>query len=78
MRSFKDSQGQPWQAALLDGSYGNILLVFSPLRGGEVRQQVMYAENLAAAEVQLAAMDEDGLRQALAEAAPWDTAATGP
>lgn len=77
MRSFEDTHGEPWQAALLDGSYGNILLVFSPLRGGEVHQQPMYAENLAEAEAQLAALDEEGLRQALAEAELWDPAAAG-
>ena len=31
MRSFDDSHGQHWQAALLDGSYGNVMLVFSPM-----------------------------------------------
>ena len=77
MRTFMNTDGAEWQAALLDGSYGAVLLVFSSLRGGELRQQSMQAENLAEAEAQLAALDENGLRQALSVAEPWDLSATG-
>ena len=77
MRTFINIDGLAWQAALLDGSYGAILLVFSPLRGGEIRQQPMQAENLAEAETLLAALDEDGLRQALSVAEHWDPSVTG-
>ncbi len=72
MRTFDDSLGARWQAALLDASYGNILLVFSPLHGGEVRKQMMDAENMLEAAAQLAAMDDAGLREMLADADPWE------
>ena len=77
MRTFTNIDGTAWQAALLDGSYGAILLVFSPLRGGEIRQQPMQAENLAEAETLLAALDENGLRQSLSVAEHWDPSLTG-
>lgn len=77
MRSFTDNQGKRWQVALLDGSYGSVLLVFSPLGGGEIRKQVMQVENLAEAQAQLAQLDEAGLRRALATAEPWDPALDG-
>lgn len=75
MRSFEDNQGKQWQAALLDASYGNIMLIFSPMHGGEIRQQLLGAENLAAAEAQMVGMDDDALRTMLAEADVWDPAA---
>lgn len=78
MRSFEDDQGRLWQAALLDGSYGNVLLIFSLLRGEDLRKQVMQAENLAQAQDQLAVLDEAGLLEALAAADPWDPASDGP
>ena len=72
MRSFDDARGERWQAALLEASYGNIALVFSPLRGNEVRQLLMAAETLLDAQAQLAALDEAGLCAMLDEAHPWD------
>lgn len=75
MRTFDDPRGDSWQAALLEASYGNIALVFSPLRGDGLRQLVMQAETLPEAEAQLAALDEAGLRALLEEAQPWDPAA---
>ena len=71
MRSFDDNHGRQWQAALLEASYGNISLVFSPLRDGEVRHVMMAAETLVQAQEQLAALDDDGLREQLAQAQPW-------
>jgi hypothetical protein len=67
MRAFQDSQGRRWQAALLEASYGQILLILSD----GVLQAVMSAEHLAEAEAQLAALDDDALRALLAQAAPW-------
>lgn len=75
VRTFDDSQGRGWQAALLEASYGNIALVFSPLRGDGLRQLVMQAETLPEAEAQLAALDTAGLCALLQEAQPWDPAA---
>lgn len=71
MRSFDDGRGCQWQAAVLDASYGSMLLVFSHAGDGEVRQLAMAAENLRLAEQQLADMDESGLREQLAASVPW-------
>ncbi len=75
MRSFDDPLGQRWQAALLEASYGDFVLVFSPLQGSETRQKPLHADNLAEATAALAALDDDGLRALLAEAGPWDPSA---
>jgi hypothetical protein len=77
MRTFDDEHGRPWQAALLNASYGNIVLVFSPLAGDDIRQQLLAAENLAEGEAQLTALDDAGLRAMLAEATPWDPSSGG-
>jgi len=72
MRSFEDADGQRWQAALLEASYGHVMLVFSPLAGTEVRQKLLGADNLSDAGAELAALDDEGLRALLADAAAWD------
>ncbi|CAM5779822.1 hypothetical protein [Castellaniella caeni] len=72
MRSFTDPDGQPWDAALLDASYGNILLIFSQPRGQDIRQQLLGAENMAEAETLLANYNDDDLRELLANAQAWD------
>lgn len=77
MRTFDDNQGNHWQAALLDASYGNIVLVLSPLHGSDIRQLLLEAENLAEGEAQLAALDEAGLRGMLDKADPWDPSTGG-
>ncbi len=77
MRSFEDSQGQTWQAALLDASYGVVLLIFSPMHAGELRRYAMPSENLAHAQRELAAMELEGLQQLLVGAEPWDPASGG-
>ncbi|HEX7385816.1 MAG TPA: hypothetical protein VF285_00890 [Castellaniella sp.] len=66
-----DSLGQAWQAALLDASYGSVALLFSPLRGSDIRCYEMPADTMAQAEAQLAAMTEADLLGLLAEAQPW-------
>lgn len=71
MRSFDDTRGGQWQAAVLDASYGSMLLVFSHTGDGMVRQTTMAAENMRLAEQQLADMDESQLREQLAESVPW-------
>lgn len=72
MRSFDDAQGQRWQAALLEASYGHVMLVFSPLQGTEVRQCLMTADNMADAEIELASIDDAGLCIRLTQARAWD------
>lgn len=71
MRSFEDDQGDPWQAALLNGSYGTVSLVFTELRGQRILMGELHVSNFAEAEQQLAAMDTMALREALTTAEPW-------
>ncbi|MBC6943206.1 MAG: hypothetical protein DWB45_10845 [Xanthomonadales bacterium] len=74
MRSFTDTDGCTWQAAVLDASYGVAWLVFTPLQQGRLRRQRLAVENLAEALALLADLDEAGLRAQLADAEPWDPA----
>ncbi|HQQ72048.1 MAG TPA: hypothetical protein PLL92_17320 [Alicycliphilus sp.] len=71
MRGFDAPDGQRWQAALLEASYGQVLLIFSADQGGALRQHPMPAEHLAQASEQLAALDDAALAALLAQAAPW-------
>ncbi|MEZ5607011.1 MAG: hypothetical protein R3E52_07750 [Burkholderiaceae bacterium] len=75
MRSFDDSHGRHWQAALLEASYGNVMLVLSPMDGTDVVQHLLGSDNLADAEVELAALEDAALGTLLAEALPWDHSA---
>ncbi|MEO8993620.1 MAG: hypothetical protein ABI299_03445 [Rhodanobacter sp.] len=74
MRMFDDAQGRHWQAATMDASYGEVLLIFGRIGGPEVLQASLAAEaaNVAEAEQFVEALDEDGLRRLLAKASPWD------
>lgn len=71
MRTFDDNQGNAWQAAVLDASYGTMVLVFSRAGDGMVRKGLMDAENVRLAEQQLAEMSESQLRGQLANSEPW-------
>lgn len=75
MREFDDTQGQRWQAAPLYASYGQMLLVFSRLQGGDILQKQMLADTLPQAEDELAQLDDAALRAWLKDAQPWDFAA---
>jgi len=75
MREFHDTDGRHWQAAPLYASYGQMLLVFSRLDGGEILHKQMAADTLPQAEDELAALDDDALRAWLQDAQPWDFAA---
>lgn len=77
MRTFDDPQGQRWQAALLEASYGHIMLLFNPLEGSDVRQKLLDADHLAEAEQWLPTVDDKALRELLAQASPWDPATSG-
>ncbi|MEO8857695.1 MAG: hypothetical protein ABI343_11975 [Burkholderiaceae bacterium] len=72
MRSFDDTQGSQWQAAVLDASYGSMLLVFSHAGDSVVRKLAMSAENLRLAEQQLVEMDQSQLRRLLQASVPWE------
>ena len=73
MRTFRDTQGTQWQAALLDGSFGGAILIFGQIGGSALLHKPLdgMAENLGAAEQLLASLDDAGLRGLLAEASPW-------
>ena len=75
MRSFDDASGNRWEAALLEASYGSIVLVFSLLHGDDIRQQLMPAEHMAEAEAQLASFHDEDLRALLSQSQPWDSSA---
>lgn len=71
MRSFEDERGGRWQAALLEGSYGSILVIFSRLGGDEILQSNLDSANIFEAEQWLSGIDDAGLKSALADAASW-------
>lgn len=71
MRNFDDEQGQHWQAALLDGSYGSAWVVFSRLGDDGVRKVELNAENMRLAEQQLLDMDAAQLRALLVSSVSW-------
>ena len=74
MRTFDDAQGRHWQAALMEASYGGVLLILGRLGGNEVLQYSLDADaaNITEAEQWLAAQDVAGLCGVLAEAVPWN------
>ena len=73
MRTFDDTQGCHWQAALMDGSYGSVELIFGRVDGSEVLHRALDTQvtNVGQAEQLVADLDEAGLRAYLAEATPW-------
>ena len=74
MRTFDDAQGGHWQAALMEGSYGGVELIFGRIGGsGEVLHWALDAEavNITDAAQLVADCDEAGLRAWLAGATPW-------
>jgi hypothetical protein len=75
MRTFIDPQGNGWQAALLDGSYGNVMLLFSPLRASDIRQYQMPADTMAEAEGLFAGLSDAELLDLWERASPWSPGA---
>lgn len=71
MRSFEDERGNHWQAALLEGSFGDVLVIFSRIGRDETRQNSLDAINISEAEQWLDGIDEAGLKAALTDAVPW-------
>lgn len=75
MRTFTDKDGRRWQAALLEASYGNILLTFNPFDDNTVSQVQIDADNMVEAGHKLYAFEEAQLQELLAKARPWDETA---
>lgn len=71
MRSFDDERGGHWQAALMEASFGNVLLVLSRIGAPDVLQKALDSANFREAEDWLAAASEEQLLAMLAEARPW-------
>jgi hypothetical protein len=71
MQSFDDDQGRHWQAALLEASFGNVMLIFSRIGGEGVLHKTLDTANYGEAEQWLAGSDDAALRALLAEAKPW-------
>lgn len=71
MQSFDDNQGRHWQAALLEASFGNVMLIFSRIGGEGVLQKTLDTANYREAEQWLAGSDDAALRALLVEAEPW-------
>lgn len=71
MRSFDDDKHDHWQAAVMEASFGNTLMVFTRIGGDETLQTSLNATNFHEAEQFLADTDETRLRALLAEAKPW-------
>lgn len=71
MRSFDDERGAHWQAALMEASFGNALLVFSRIGAPDVLQTTLDVANFREAEDWLAGAGEDRLRALLTDAKPW-------
>ena len=71
MRSFDDEHGGHWQAALLEASFGNVMLIFSRIGGEGVLQKTLDTANYHEAEQWLAGSDDATLRTRLAQAEPW-------
>ncbi len=73
MRTLDDAQGNHWQVALMDGSYGRVELIFGRIGGDQVLHMALDAEvaNIGEAEELIAKLDDADLRAYLAQATPW-------
>ena len=71
MRSFDDEHGGHWQAALMEASFGNVLLVFTRIGAEGVLRTPLESANFHEAEGWLAEAGEDRLRELLGQAKPF-------
>ena len=71
MRSFVDDAGTAWQVTLGKESWGTLVLLFTPLSGGEARTSILAAETMFDASAELDALDDDALRERLRDSRPW-------
>lgn len=72
MRSFDDEHGRHWQAALMEASFGNVLLVFTRIGAEGVLHIPLDSANFHQAECWLAEAGEERLCALLGEAKPWN------
>ncbi len=71
MRSFEDAKGGRWQAALMEASFGNVLVIFSRIGGLGVPQMPLDPAHFHEPDQLLAVADASPLRILLASARPW-------
>lgn len=71
MRSFTDVGGARWQVVLGKESWGTLVLLFSPLAGGDTRTSILAAETSFEANAELDALSDDDLRDRLRTSRPW-------
>ena len=71
MRTFRDEEGRGWDVVAGRESWGAIVAIFVPSRGGsEVRQTVLHASSHVEGSAELAGLDESRLRDLLRESRP--------
>ena len=71
MRSFSDSDGRVWQAALGHESHGSMVIIFSRLGSFEVFKSGLDASSRLEAEDEIAALSITKLCNRLRAAEPW-------
>ena len=71
MRSFLDASGAAWQVTLGKESWGTLVLLFTPVTGGDARTSILAAETMFDATAELDALDDDDLRARLRDSRPW-------
>ncbi|MFL5608819.1 MAG: hypothetical protein ACJ8AD_20350 [Gemmatimonadaceae bacterium] len=71
MRSFLDDAGRRWEVVLGKASWGTLVLIFTPMAGGDARTSVLTAETSFDANAELDAMTDDALRERLRDSHPW-------
>jgi hypothetical protein len=71
VRSFLDDAGSAWQVTLGKESWGTLVLLFTPESGGDARTSVLSSETMFDASAELAALDDDALRERLRDSRPW-------
>jgi hypothetical protein len=71
MRSFLDASGAAWQVTLGKESWGTLVLLFTPVTGGDARTSILAAETMFDATAELDALDDATLRERLRDSRPW-------
>jgi hypothetical protein len=71
VRSFLDDAGRRWEVVLGKASWGTLVLIFTPMAGGDARTSVLTAETSFDANAELDALTDDALRERLRDSRPW-------
>ena len=71
MRSFLDDAGRRWEVVLGKASWGTLVLIFTPIEGGDARTSVLAAETSFDANAELDALTDDALRERLRDSRSW-------